>query len=1070
MKNILKKGYIRISDIVESNNNRPVKIGSNEYIKAVDRQIKKLNKEGKTKTALRTSKVFKKYLPELYSKNANIKTVRGLVRNRYRVSNDFEKLIIKKIFRLEMAKNNGKRSINFKYRGEPTFSNKFLSLRNDNLDEFVEYIISGYQYTVIPTFGSDAMNEFNLNLIRDFRIVDHVFSGDVDFKESNKNGSFFRYLNNTNINLERYQIMSKNSSSRLNSEHCLIYALHNAGIDRNLTNRIKSTFETGSYFPKKNLITVADIIKKTIILYTFDGIKPRTVKIGKYSDSVEIALYKDHYFILEDTIYTNYSSLNYEKVKDIQNFHNIYREVNGVFVKCKDKYKVNSLKLIRNLLETNNFIKDSPLIKKEDSFQKIKTSDECLDCIEEEVKEYEYKDRKEEKLNIFYADTETCTKDAHKPLLIGVVSHKNINIKNVKIFQNNEKDSVYYDFMDYIYKNSTKTENVIIYFHNLKYDYHVLLPYITHREAPCEKDNLIYSVSVLYKDRTFNFRDSYKLASFPLNKFQKTFNLDEEYNKKEAIAYDFYNMDNINSVDTDIKEYMSFLNEKDKNIFLDNLKNNKEFLYNQYDNTFDSNSYYRYYLKYDVLILALGIQKFESIINNITNNKLNLHNYLTISSLTYAYMGLNGSFDGVYQLSGNIRDFCNKAVTGGRVMVNKKYKKQVIENKIADYDGVSLYPSSIKRLCDEMGLPKGAPKRIQVYDKKILDSYSYYIVKIQINKINKFQQLPMVSYKNKEGLLKYVNKINEPVVVYVDMLTLTDWVEFQDIEYIILDGVYWNSGYNQKMGEIIQYLFNERLKQKKEGNEAMQQILKLMMNSAYGKTITKKTLTEKIIVKSNYKENYIYNNFNTIKKYENLYNNDSLVTVDKCDNSYNMAHIGAIVLSMSKRIMNEVFDVANRLNCPLYYTDTDSIHCNYDDVPLIEKEYFNKYNKNITGKQLGQFHIDFNLKNSVGEVYATKSIFLGKKCYIDKLEGKDKNGKIINDYHIRLKGVSTQAINYSTNKYFNNNPFKLYEHLIDNEHKFIMNPRGVEYKPVFKYDKHKIYTINDGSIFRNIKF
>ena len=1066
----LKKGYIRISDIVESTNNRQVKIGSKAYNEAVNRQIKKLKKAGKNKTAFRTDKVFKKYLPELYSEKANINTIRGLVRNRYRVSNDYEELVIKKIFRLEMTKNNGKRSINFKYRGDNDFSNKFLSLRHENLEEFIEYIISGYSLTQVPTFGSDAMNEFNLNLVRDFRIIDHAFIGDVDFKESNKNGSFFRYLNNTDINLERYQIMSKNSSPNLNSEHCLIYALHNAGIDKNLTNRIKTTFETGSYFPKKNLITITDIIKKTIILYTFDGVRQQTSKIGKYDDSIKIALYKDHYFIFEDTIYTNYSSLNYQEVKDIKKFYNIYIKVNGVFKKCKDKFKISSLKLIKNLLETDNFIKDSPLIKKEDSFQKIKKYEECLDCIDDEVKEYEYKARKEEKLNIFYADTETCTTGAHKPLLIGVVSNKNTNIKNVKIFQNNESDSVYYDFMDYIYNNSKKTENVIIYFHNLKYDYHVLLPYITHRDAPCEKDNLLYSVSVLYKDRTFNFRDSYKLASFPLNKFQKTFNLDDEYNKKEAIAYDFYNMENINSVNTNINEYMSFLNKKDKITFLDNLKNNKEFLYNKYDNTFDSNNYYRYYLKYDVLILALGIQKFETIINNITNNKLNLHNYLTISSLTFAYMALNGSFDGVYQLSGSIRDFVNKAVTGGRVMVNEKYKKQVIEKKLADYDGVSLYPSAIKRVCEEMGLPKGAPKRISEYDKKNLDNYSYYIVKIQINKINKFQQLPMVSYKNKEGLLKYVNKITEPVVVYVDMITLTDWIEFQDIEYNILDGVYWNSGYNGKMGEVIQYLFNERLKHKKKGNEAMQQILKLMMNSAYGKTITKKTLTEKIIVKSNYKVNYIYNNFNTIKKYENLYNNDTLVTVDKCDNSYNMAHVGAIVLSMSKRIMNEVFNVANTCKCPLYYTDTDSIHCNYDDVPTIEKEYFNKYKKNITGKQLGQFHIDFNLKNSVGEVYATKSVFLGKKCYIDKLEGKDENGKIINDYHIRLKGVSTQAITHSTEEFFKGNPFKLYEHLIDNEHKFIMNPPGVEYKPVFQYNKHKIYTINDGSISRTLKF
>ncbi len=44
---------------------------------------------------------------------------------------------------------------------------------------------------------------------------------------------------------------------------------------------------------------------------------------------------------------------------------------------------------------------------------------------------------------------------------------------------------------------------------------------------------------------------------------------------------------------------------------------------------------------------------------------------------------------------------------------------------------------------------------------------------------------------------------------------------------------------------------------------------------------------------------------------------------------------------------------------------------------------------------MGQFHIDFDLEGSVGDIWATDSIFLGKKCYIDKLESRDKDNKPI---------------------------------------------------------------------------
>ena len=109
------------------------------------------------------------------------------------------------------------------------------------------------------------------------------------------------------------------------------------------------------------------------------------------------------------------------------------------------------------------------------------------------------------------------------------------------------------------------------------------------------------------------------------------------------------------------------------------------------------------------------------------------------------------------------------------------------------------------------------------------------------------------------------------------------------------------------------------------------------------------------------------------------------------------------------------------------FVDTDSIHLNYDDVPILEKEFIKKYNRVLTGKKLGQFHIDFNMKDKEGndrqgkdeEIYATKSVFLAKKCYLDKLESRDEEGNIINDYHYRMKGITKEGILHQAKQYKN---------------------------------------------------
>ncbi|DAZ99693.1 TPA: hypothetical protein N0F65_000871 [Lagenidium giganteum] len=105
--------------------------------------------------------------------------------------------------------------------------------------------------------------------------------------------------------------------------------------------------------------------------------------------------------------------------------------------------------------------------------------------------------------------------------------------------------------------------------------------------------------------------------------------------------------------------------------------------------------------------------------------------------------------------------------------------------------------------------------------------------------------------------------------------------------------------------------------------------------------------------------------------------------------------------------MNRVMRLAEDIDAKIWYQDTDSMHIDYDAVPRLAEAYKQTYNKELIGKNMGQFHVDFSLKGSNGNVYAKESIFLGKKSYLDVLacDGNDVEG-----LHIRMKGIPSKLL------------------------------------------------------------
>jgi hypothetical protein len=962
---------------------------------------------------------------------------------------------------------------------------RYFNINEITRDTLLSYLMESGRVFVKVQTGSDALDEIEGELVSSVELIKY----DEQNPTQNKDSGFFPYVNTSGLDLSRYQIYNQSQvNNNPNMEQCLMESLKLNNIPDYKIQRVKLAYISGTHIRKTDLKGIADIIDRDIILSTIDNvdshkIRKKLIKAENKDDDlpIEIAIYLNHAFILEDTIYSKFSIDKYDELRDIEEFHRIVKinKINdkNYYVKS-DESKINSLNLINKLYQCGYF-KVLNMVKLDEANNQDNI---YLDDIQNEQRLFKT-DKKtpneidtEKQNNIYYADCESQVKTMeHKILLLGVMSDKSdfVNIYNVCDF--NDAQNMIWRFLKFV-SNDGKHHS-ICYFHNLKYDYNLIEKYLNIKDK-CEKGGNIYSVQVKYKNKIIELRDSYKLISRKLAEFPDIFDLKDK--KQEAINYEYYSFEN-NDKRINIDIYKEGLSVKDRITFDANMT--EEISYDKNDNTFNPTTYYKRYLRYDVLVLKQGLKKFNELIKNITGGNMDIFKNLTISSLTDKYMIGQGCYDDIYETSGNLRNYISKAIYGGRVHVNQLYVKKLLEIKMADYDGVSLYPSAIDRINAEIGYPTGQAIRYTQENISQWQNKIYSILTVKIIKVNKKQQMPMIAVKTAEGI-DYINEAPEKPLI-IDSITLEDYINFHHIEYELIDGVYWNQTTNKTMGGVIRKLFNERLKVKNT-NKPLGDAIKLMLNSAYGKTIMTTTNKKKRIItadknklvngkwtkeKSINFNNYVYKNFNTISEYRKLNENQYEIEEIKADLSYNRSHIGCMILSMSKRIMNEVFNVANDMGLPIYYTDTDSLHCRFDDVPILEAEFKRRYNRDLSGSQLGQFHIDFDLKDSMGDVYAIKSIFLGKKSYLDVLESKDKNGDIIHGYHIRLKGITKPGLE-GASKDYHDGYLGLYKDLANGaERKFILNPFDeVENKKHILFDISKGIIHTKGEFTRMVKF
>jgi len=874
---------------------------------------------------------------------------------------------------------------------------------------------------------------------------------------------------------------------------------------------------------------------------------------SEYAKTIEVGLFEDHLFPDITTKYTTFFVNHLDKLHTLVESKRLRAEDIYKVVKVDAKGKIKfsppqkaltTCALVRALFKAGHFDKLSPaaLIKPKDeeelteegvldnqrmweferSRKRLEKKEDELDQEEEEEHEDEeaIEDADADVLEkgdfiFFAADFESYVQGQHRACMAGCMEMRLdetlvTDPTKVKLF---EGDGMISQLFSYVANTTRRRESErgrvftkkVVFFHNLKYDVTLFEsdPNIQINSI-CEKGGSLYAVNLRFSGMFISVRDSLKMITVGISKFPSAFQLPAELKKQdEFIIYEFFNEDNSDEdfrctlVDYVGDHRFDGDEEKDsakKASFISGLET---FLRSKHwldgEDKFSPWKLYQFYLRYDVLVLAGGLHRFNENFKIITEDKLQVLHSLTISSFANRYMGFHGCFKDANEMSLSTRSFQSKAVYGGRVYCTPEFEGRENRGEFDYFDACSLYPTAIKFVCEAKGgFPTGPCQLLREEELNydfLLRETTEYTVEIRITAIRKKQlSIPFIAHRQKSKSINYLNDLpadGSEVVVTVDRQTLEDYIEFHQIEFEILRGVYWSGSKNPRWGAVIENLYQERLKCKAAGHGVRSDNLKLIMNSAYGKTIMKTSPTEKVYVplfrnrKGIKTENpwrlTIFNQLQVTKSFRFVGDHQIELTRFKKDNSYTLSKYGSMILAASKHVMNRVFNLMSDMKLPIYYTDTDSFVIDRSSRLLVADAFRVRYGQELVGDQLGQMHSDFSFKHegksiSPDLVHSTHFFPMAKKLYLHCLVATMPDGKVHHSIQFKSKGCTQSGLVYKAREYGEGDEgvVGLYRSLsLGHTIEVPLNPPG---NVRFVYDKdNRVTTDRDKIFYRNIK-
>ena len=412
-------------------------------------------------------------------------------------------------------------------------------------------------------------------------------------------------------------------------------------------------------------------------------------------------------------------------------------------------------------------------------------------------------------------------------------------------------------------------------------------------------------------------------------------------------------------------------------------------------------------------------------IKRILSKELNIAEDTNIYEVIEEYLKYKKKHYDIYEkeYESQFNDYRNESEEGKEKYINEKLGnleihkllKQIELNELLwSFDASSLYPSA---MWDEKSI---YPRTETGYAFK-RDMNKFLVHKFNNQTFNQGSAILKIKYykpknlivqhipvKEKEKKIESNRMRNGYITDTLTSVDIQETVKIGGKVVEIYEGVIYRENFKiTPFRKVIGKLFALRQKYKDEGNDVMQLLVKLLMNSFYGEQI-RKDIEEKFLCKSQMWMETEYDE--RVKGYWKISGIDYIVKMiddkgleDEVKKLNTMPlHLGALVLSNSKRIMNNfIHAIGGFYTNDVYYTDTDSLY--------IENKHWDKLDKaGLIGKSLRQGKND----------YKDGGIFYGLF-----LAPKIKNCLTINKYgvideHKTFKGFTNVSDYLDRKEYF----------------------------------------------------
>lgn len=318
------------------------------------------------------------------------------------------------------------------------------------------------------------------------------------------------------------------------------------------------------------------------------------------------------------------------------------------------------------------------------------------------------------------------------------------------------------------------------------------------------------------------------------------------------------------------------------------------------------------YMKQDIRLLGGVMQKAQEIYWKLY--KVDIDSKITLASLalTIFRMKYNDASNWPIHIPNKNEDsFIRQGYYGGHADTYKPYGEDLYY-----YDVNSLYPFVMK----EFEMPGGVPVWHGNLDGMDLDSMFGFIQAYVV--CPKTIKRPFLPYRDKNNTLIF------PTGEFVGVYYSEELKYARGIGYTVLP----ISGYlferrESPFKDFVSTLYESRLEARKEGNEALAYVYKILMNSLYGRFgINPKCTITEVVDENRYKHllrfsEIIFSDKLSENNYIVAYHSNTKMDSDYWNPPKNSAVQLAAAITASARIY--MYPYISREDC--YYTDTDSV-------------------------------------------------------------------------------------------------------------------------------------------------